>query len=579
MAKTQLLQEKPDKTEQIEEEKHKESFLDQPEEDETGPEGADSAEVAPTFGIPLTQRDITNQKAEEVKKSRKLPSVPGMNASLDQLDEWFSLLDENHWSHIAPYIYRVFPAIVRQLSNPDNDKYIDLISKESLEGKILSKYIEDVHGGGTYKIWVVDLDDKSPAGNSKKIIQTTFVLDWGQIPPILNLNEIDVNNKKNLGFISKMVSEGKMDGKGNIMQPTQGTNGGNGNPAELAGAIGGMYEKFMGMFTSMNKDQQATITKLLSDNGNKKTDNGIEALMLEKLKQDDPNKSTSTMIAMLSAMKEMVPKQDDSTFKLIITMMQDNAKNQMEMMKSMMEMNRQPAQAEKSDDFIDKFIKYKTAMPEMFGGNSNPAKKETAEIIMEGVREFALPAIGIVSQIIQMRTGAKPIIPITPEQAHEVVQQQQHQQVQQQNRQIPGQPQQQEQNKVVTMPNPNTEQPNPDTPKLDPNNLTVVQKLLIQYGGMFITAIKSGMTGAELADKLEETKGLFGVDIYQLVASQGKEEILKAMKSIPEFWDQTGKQFGEAYMNTLVDDFLTEPEEEEEDDSEEELNKVKEPVQ
>ncbi len=526
--------------------------------------------------IPLTPRDLVNLKAREAREARKIPPVPGYAPSIEQFEDYLKLLDDNMWSHVVPYLYRAWPKIVRQLSDPENKSYIDIICKEHVDRGLIN-YLQDTHGGGTYKFIVLDLDQKSPKGDSKAIMQFSFKIDPSEYDPILNLKEIDVNHKPNMGFINQMVSKGLMDSKGNVMQPNQ--NGSGTGGAEMAGAIGGVYDKFMTTFAAMNKDQQSLITKLLSDGSNRKSDpEGIGALLLEKLKQDDPSKQTQTMMTMITTMMSLIPKQekqDNTMFQMILTMMKDSAEKQMEMMKMMMQ-NNQPVEKE---DFLDKLVKYQTALPGLFGGGQHrEPKKETAEIILDGVKEFALPAIGLVSQFLQLR-GANPIVPVTEGQALAMAQQAGMQGTGAQ----PSPQAQQQQNpnpKVLPMPS----QPQPQNepvkdstgkPILDPNNLTLCQKLIIQYGGMLITAIKSGMDGATLADNLEGAKPLIG-DIYGMLKAQGGEEILKAMESIPEFWNQTGMIYGKDHMEQLIADFLLDPID---DDDEEEGKDGKEIVQ
>lgn len=529
--------------------------------EETTPEGADiSIGLKPNLGmaperlIDLTPRDLINQKAQEARDSRKLPPVPGFSPNLKQFIEWAKPLDETQWSHLEGYLYRRWPKIIRQQSSPDNPVHIDIIHKEMLDDG-LEEYIIRTHGGGKYKIWINDKDQKTPRGTNKQIIDCGFEIDSSLYEPKPDLLEVDVVAKNNMGFIAQQVAKGKMDSRGNIMQPQQQQN--NSDPAALAGEMGKMFQQFMQMYGTMSKDNQAMLSKFITDGNNKKGEGGIETLLLEKLKQDDPNKTTDTMLKMFVAMQ---PKQDNSMIQLLITQMQESSNKQMELMRLLFTSMNKPVQAEKSDDFIDKFIKYRTAMPELFGGgNPGTIKRDTAEIIIEGVKELGLPALGLISQMIQMRTGIKPIIPVSEQQAQELVQQ--HQQ---------SQPQQ-SQGKILPMPQ-QTQPPvqsNPTgQPTLDPNNLSICQKLLLNYGAMLIRAIKAGQNGAEIADNLDSAKLMLGFDVVGELTKQGKEEILTAMESIPDFWKETGAVYGKPFMEQLVDDFLSTPEEDGEGEGE-----------
>lgn len=521
--------------------------------------------------ISLSPRAVVDQKAKDAREARRFPPIPGFNPSLEQLGEWLKLLDDDMWSHLSVYLYRQWPMIVRQMSDPDNPKYIDIITKMQVEDG-LTEHIQNTHGGGKYKIWVVDLDQKSAKGKySTSIMEPTFKIDWNLYEPKLNLKEVDISNKNNVGFITQMVNKGVMDAKGNILQPTQQI--GNGSGADIAAEMNKTFKEFFGMYTTMDKDKQTTINTMLKESiGKKGDDTGVTQLLLEKMKQDDPNKTTATMVSLINAMKEMQPKQDNSMINLLITQMNQSAmqmqqsfERQMKMMETMFT-QQNSAKEEKSDDFIDKLIKYKTAMPELFGNGGREPKKELGELILEGAREFALPAIGLVSQFLQMNKGVAPIVPVTEQQARDVAAQAgmgaqpspQAQHQQQRVIEMPSQPNQPNQ------PQTNAVKDSSGKPILDPNNLTPCQRLLIQYGGMLITAIKAGRNGAEIADSLEGAKPLLG-DVYGMLKAQGGEKILEAMESIPEFWNQTGVVYGKEHMEQLVADFLIEPEEDEDE--------------
>lgn len=118
-------------------------------------------------------------------------------------------------------------------------------------------------------------------------------------------------------------------------------------------------------------------------------------------------------------------------------------------------------------------------------------------------------------------------------------------------------PQQTTTNQPSPGPQPSTtNQPQPSSLPIDPSQLSITQKIFMQFGGMLVTAIKSGKSGAEIGELLQANQMFFGDDIYAILKGQGYEQILSTMKGIPEFWNQTGAVLGEAHMEQLVKEFL-----------------------
>jgi len=95
------------------------------------------------------------------------------------------------------------------------------------------------------------------------------------------------------------------------------------------------------------------------------------------------------------------------------------------------------------------------------------------------------------------------------------------------------------------------------TPLTDEKGLTICQKFLIQYGGMLATAITQPETdGVTLAENLVAMSAMLGFNAYETLRSEGPEQILLAMKSIPDFWNMTGAKLGEQHIKVMIDEFL-----------------------
>ena len=93
--------------------------------------------------------------------------------------------------------------------------------------------------------------------------------------------------------------------------------------------------------------------------------------------------------------------------------------------------------------------------------------------------------------------------------------------------------------------------------------------LLVNYGGLILNALNTGIDGAEFADNVSR---LFGGATYALVANHGEDVLTQSMLSIPEL-----SIFGESRLRRFVYEFchfeeLLESDREDED-TEGELNR------
>lgn len=517
--------------------------------------------------IPVNEPVKPSTEVEKVKEDRSLPKPPGSKPTLEEFQVWGNALKPEAYNRLSIYTYRLIPVLNRKLFNPDAVGYIDVLTKEAFD-EGLREYFIRVHGGGKYKLLVNDLE-KYRVGNSTTIMTCIFNIPQDEKLPIINFKELDINAKENLGYLNVLRQQGIfIDPKGNVVTPTQGINNSGSDPSALASTLGQMFKEFTSIYDKLNTQQQATIKQLVGDGTGKK--DGITEIMLERMKQDDPNKQVNTMIALITAMREMNKGSDSGNkdqLSLVVELMNKSHEAQMQTMNKMIEMVSNQSAArnkEPQESFFDSLLKFaslKEKLPGLFGNSEPSQPKQTAEIILDGVKEFALPAIGLASQFLQLR-GAQPIVPVTPQQAHEFI-----------NRSQPMN--QQPQSRVITMPqsqpNPNptsatsaaatndpaTLEPIPGALPLDPNNPTLCQQFIYQYGGMLSTGINNpNLDGYGLAESLVSMGSLMGKNYYALLKNEGKEQIIGSMKSFPQFWNATGKVLGEDRISQLIDEFL-----------------------
>ena len=530
-----------------------------------------STNITENIGTPV---QIARSEVERMTQARQLPKPPGKKPTLEEAQAYLSSLEPECFNRLAIYFYRAFPVINRRMLDPKSNLYIDMFTKDQVDEGIRN-YVVRTHGGGKYKIIINDVEKPSVTGTEMSTIMTLFFsIPLDEKMPVLNYKEIDLTAKENMGYIVTLKNQNILDDKGNIMTPQMA-----GDPSNLAATMGSMFEKFMGMYSQLGKDQQTTIAKILSNDDSKKG-GAIETLFLERMKQDDPNKQITMMVSLLTAMKEMMKDNDGenkSILPILIEMMNKSSESiakshelQMTMMTKMFELSSANSNKSSGDSFLDSLVKFaavKEKLPELFGGGAPEGKRQLGEIIVDGIKEIGLPAIGLASQFIQLKTGIAPVFPTTPGQAEAMAR----------NAGMGGTDirQSQPQPRVLEMPNPNPNNPNPSTPSnqyppgavldlsttpstiiTDENKLTICQKFLIQYGGLLINAIKGGSDGVTLAENLVAMSSMLGMDHYSILKQQGQIEIVNAMKSVPEFWAQTGGLMGEEKINTIVDEFL-----------------------
>lgn len=506
-------------------------------------------------GAKLSPQEI-KKKSEQNALERELPKIPGKRVQGEDLTNWFNLLTPNTWKRITAYIYRAFPIINRKFVDPEANNYIDIMSEDTWEltGKNLVDYLRRNHGGGKYKIMINDTD--TDGKNSKLIFEGYCGIPLDEAMPNLNLMEVDLQDPKNMSYVVLLQKDGILDEKKRIIGSVNKTVGNTNTPnagatGETIGAMTHMMERFAALFSKLNEPQKQELAK-----------GGLNELFLEKMKQESPSTMMNIMTPVITMLTTMVNKPQDNHTDRIMEMQSANHKmqmeNQMQMMKMMMESNK--GKESGSDDWLDKVLKLKTVFPGMFGGRNQPEgepfPKTTTEVIADVIKELGLPLLGFGSQLLQMTKGVKPIVPVTTGQAQEMVTtvvdtSKGHNLLEEARLAEASRP------KIVQMPSGNEANPNsnPNDPASDPNMSVIAMAMLQQYGGLLLNALKSGTAGEIAGEQLKNMSFMFGQDIHQLLKSQGKDKILYTMKHT-EFWNLSGKVYGEEHIEEFVDRFL-----------------------
>lgn len=470
----------------------------------------------------IAKASEVNAKAEEIKTKRELPPKPGNTVKFHELLEWLKLLPEGAEERITIWVYRRNPVINRQLVNPDADNNIDTIY--SGFGKLSEDYIKENHGGGNYKFVVKDED--KPKTQKGGFFEATLNIEMVDCPPKLDLREVDWDHPHNKGFKSWCKAKRMIDG--NNMPVIEKT-------GDTQAVVGGFNENMLKTvldFTSkMSDKEQNALKKQIG--GEDAMTKSMNEILLEKIKQEDPNKQMNTLVAMMTAMRGMQPEiKPDNTMAtmlpLLIKMMDDGraaADRQMTMMLELFKNNNKQEPRSESDEF-DKLQKLLAIAKELKGGGAAP-EKSTTESILEVVSSILPPALNIVGQMMQQQAavkgmaGAGPIVTPAPRQDNSSL-------INDQNRQ-----------QAVQV------QPQIETVMTDKDKA-------IQMIQAFMPQIISHLAGDGYEFGLWIAQG-YGDMIASGVTKFGVDNLVEASKAVPQFWQQIENSYGEPHYRVWLD--------------------------
>lgn len=503
-------------------------------------------EVKPPVQV-IKKREI-DRKAEEIKAKNTLPPPPGNNVDFDTMIQWLGLLTEDMWKQTIVRLYRHEPIINNELVVADAPKYIDVI------GGIFDKdYIIEHHGGGKYGFFVNGGD------GSKKLFEARLTIPVTQYDPKFDIRTLDVNAKDNIKWVQWAKMKGLLD-KDNRPVDTKKVETPTAPVDSTANAVLATMDRMFGMFQKMNNQEKEYVRSKIQDNENGGLGSTIGTILVEKMKQDDPNRSMESFAKMASMFKT---DNNSELFKLMLQM-NDSANARMDaanarMMEVLKEI-RKPTkdEDEEKEDPLDKIDKYLTIFEKMgvkVGGRSGPSSY--IETGLELVKTLGVPAMNLVNNIMHMSALAK-------QQSLGNVQ-------------------------APPMPNPNSNTPLPPQINIAPptptNNYTQmgvnpnpepipidnvkpltpeivnsmsqpiqeIQIAIHQAGGLISKHIMDGKKGWEFGSVLVD---MYGAGTHAMVAKYGAETLVEGMKSVPEFWKPLESTFGEEYLENWVGEFI-----------------------
>lgn len=503
----------------------------------------------------VNKREI-DTKAEKLAQVRELPKSPGGTVTFKEMMDWLNLLTPQMWNRMYIYLYRTFPVIVRQLSNPENPNYIDVLSEPFTEQTIREK-----HGGGKYSFWVNDVDKFNT--NKAKLFDARLQIPLAEYPPkISNLIEVDRSARENIGYVQWLNAQGFTDKDGKPIDKSKGSEMNLTSSGETQVA---MMKLMMDFFSQMTKDKQNEIKKQLG--GEEALSKSIGDILLERMKQDDPNKMVNTFTGMMTAINstkspttdggiatimpifvQMMQMQSDN-MKVMMQMQSDNSKALVEAIKS----NKESGSGEGGSGGNSRISELKELLEiaDMIKGGST--KKSTTEIIADKIGDAITPVLNIVGNIVALNAAQKQAAGHMPQGVS----------VAPQVSQQPGQPQ------IVTRSLPTgmtsitdkaseaSEQSkigSPTTSSVDSSENVSEKAILCQYLTQFSPLILQhlGNPGWEFAEKVEQ---MFGKMVVVTIKKYGKDKIVSASKEIPEFWKAVSGTYGEEYVDKWFDEF------------------------
>lgn len=442
-----------------------------------------------------------HEAAQARMKARKLPPLPP-KVTFEEWCSYWKQLTEEQKSHIALYWYRLKPVIDRQIVDSTRTKNIDCAGSDE---QMSYEYMLNTHGGGVYQGLINDTDIRKN-GQFSSII---FEIPLSQHDPILNLEELDMVSRENQVYINKLKAKGILTSDGRI----------NKNPTAEARKDDIMSSSVVNRLLDAALDTKRNIPPPQGDNG-------ISNLVLEMMKQNNPNNQLATLLAVVEKLKPSAPvEKPDSALEYLklMEMQRNNYEAKISALNDkLMELLSKPAPVAEKPDTLAEIEKVK-AMAELLGIGAGGGKTSWVDRLIETVG----PAIPGVINIISSRMQ-------NPQQQHG----------------NPGIPRMPNDMEAPMGQLPAGASPNPENPGEEMNFLDMV---ITSGGNDFLNAIANGVPGYLAAEGIINLKGR---PIYMRIIKDGVEGLVEAIKRNPNFALQLGKITTEEKLGVWLHEFV-----------------------
>lgn len=475
---------------------------------------------------PIPRDRPVDEVAIEMAKARMLPRPPGRKLTYDEMQAWFALLTSEMWHHVVVYVYRHFPRIIRKLRNPDNTNYIDCISQPfDLD------YIAEHHGGGKYNLLVVDSEIK---GTNNKLFDCDFEIDANKYPPKLNYEELDINHKGNMAYVQLLQHRGILDSRGQVME-NQINGAGQSDMAKAAFEFASkvISDQQQAVKDKQNAQEQQTLSKSVGD------------ILLEKMKQDDPNKASAPLLGIVEKVLAAKPADGNSQiFEKVIAVitsanqqaLQMTTENNKTVLAMFQQLSEAQAQNKREDPQIEQLERVFNFAERLAGMRGGGGARNGWEVGLDYVKELGVPALQTIANLISLNKTGRPMPPAAPgasgapnvafdpyrdPAAMRALSQAQQQAAPQNASTAPG-----------------TAQSAPA------NDLAALAQT---YAHLVINHLNAGTPGHAFADYFA---GLFGMGMHAEVCAHGEPALAQALLSVPEI-----AKFGEPRIKKFVHEF------------------------
>ncbi len=380
-----------------------------------GPKANDKESIAlleMDVDLPDTSQVKTEVKVEVKKEGEdefkeigrvKVPTPPAQvirNNEIQQFYDWSKCLaEENIKVQVSWYLFRSWPKIERL----DNQHYIDCGNYP-----ITEQWLLDEHGSGDYMITV---NQSGKPKNAKTLCKAYPKIYNSAYPPKVKLDEVDVHYPGNKIYVDKLVAEGKLTSD---LKPM--------NTAQVGGASN---DALIGLIKSLIDKQDRNAMAGMKDPKDSAINTAFEIIakgnatatqmMLDQMKQDDPDKLLKLVTLIMSMTKPAESKGDDGgMMKLLIETQNKNAElmakkdeQLMNVMMKMFEKANAPKEESKDDGFdksLDRFMKL-MELTNMSGGGG---KKSTLETIMEHGAPVLQSILGVAQNFMALKAAGVP---------------------------------------------------------------------------------------------------------------------------------------------------------------------------
>ena len=474
--------------------------------------------------------------------------------------DFFAYLEartEQDWAHMALYMYRLVPRIVRDPSN------IDSIDREKPSEPFTKEYILRNHGSGKYEIKLNDTDLK------RTICRCMPDYNEPDFPPKFDLHELDTGFKGNRLLVEKLKREGKLSQDGDVVVSSKS----DGADATMADALKSIaLEAMRGRKEQPGMENQAfgKMMEMMASASKQ----SIE-IALGQVKRDDP----ASFIALLSTAKELFAPAKSSEGEgqihlMLMKMLESSDKRAAQALEDAKEERRraeedrkrahelelaerkhahelelerlkQKAEAASPVAMVKEVMELQAQIGNLGGSDARNWKEKLVDQGFE-----ALPQVLDAFKGFAYRRGVQQQQPPRPPQ-------------QQPAAQATSQPIEQQQHQTAQ---PQGAEPMPEQPS-DPD-IAFLLPIFEAQGPRFVQAFTNDPnTGGHhvAADVLMYA----GTAIYERIARMGRDKILATIELIPPMKADLAKVGTADMLSDFIDQFITGPDPEDDEDDEE----------